>query len=143
MNLVRMLAGGLAAGVFNNVSGMTGATLFFARPTLAALEAHQLRVFGPQDALPHVLMRLGFGVAAVWLYAALGAQFGRGPGTAVIAGVVVWLLSYLYSFWFLTHIGLVTRGLAAGALGWGFAEMLLTALLGAWIYTGLGFWSGA
>ena len=43
----------------------------------------------------YVLLGFGYGMLAVWLYAAIRPRYGAGPRTALYAGVGVWLLGYL------------------------------------------------
>ena len=37
------------------------------------------------------------GIASVWLYAAIRPRYGAGAGTAIMAGVAVWVMAHLWS----------------------------------------------
>jgi hypothetical protein len=74
------------------------------------------------------------GIVAVWIYASIRPRFGPGPGTALIAAIVVWLLV----------IPIPTLGLlpmeffgAKFALIWslyGLVPIIVGTLAGCWLY---------
>src|SRR5258708_7724869 len=101
MNTVRIVLGGLAAGVL----------MFFADglihdwvlksywvQTMASIgrstaeESH-----GPMMAF-FALHELCKGIAIAWLYAAIRRQFGAGPKTAGLAGLAVWAIMFPIPF---------------------------------------------
>lgn len=130
INVVRVILGGLLAGVVINViegvvSGMILADQF----------ESQLGKELPSWAIPAFIV-WGFlvGIMAVWIYASIRAQYGPGPRTAVMAGVMTWILGYAlpnYSFW---AVGIFSGSLMAIASAIGLAELILATLAGAWVY---------
>ena len=129
INLRRLVAGGSAAALF--VWMLEGAaSLLYLDGMTAALKAHDLAVsMSPTKIFLTIVLSLLTGMTLVFLYAAMRPRFGRGPRTAVIAGVVMWVGAYLFSL-----AGLYP---AAMLVTWGFiglAEMIIAALIGAWVY---------
>ena len=134
INLRRLVAGGSAAALF--VWMLEGAaSLLYLDGMTAALKAHDLAVsMSPTKIFLTIVLSLLTGMTLVFLYAAMRPRFGRGPRTAVIAGVVMWVGAYLFSLTGYAMIGLYP---AAMLVTWGFiglAEMIIAALIGAWVY---------
>jgi hypothetical protein len=74
------------------------------------------------------------GFAAVWIYAAIRPRLGPGPGTATIAGLVVWVLAIPAPL-----IGLLPmKFFPAGFVGlwavYAIVPSILGAVIGAWLY---------
>ena len=76
------------------------------------------------------------GIIAVWLYAAITPRFGRGTKTAVIAGVVVWVLAHLWSGVYLGagYAGIFNARLAWIPVVWGLPESVLATFVGSLVY---------
>jgi hypothetical protein len=144
VSCLRIVLGGLAAGVANMALGFAYAHATGAVEQLqSVLRDHGLRVIGqPSDAIPHVVVRLLMGVAVTALFAALAPRFGAGPLAALVAAGFAWAFLYAYTAWGHAHIGLFPVSMALTLAAWGAVEMIATALLGGWIATGSGFWSG-
>ena len=75
------------------------------------------------------------GVLAVWSYAAMRPRFGPGPQTAVLAGLAVWAMSYLYAGVYV-HAGVVIlpAKLTWLPVVWSLVEVPVATLAGAWLY---------
>ena len=82
----------------------------------------------------YVLLGFGYGMLAVWLYAAIRPRYGAGPRTALYAGVGVWLLGYLLPTLVWVPTELFPGRLLRIALLGGLAEILVATLAGAWLY---------
>ncbi len=82
----------------------------------------------------YVVLGLGYGMLAVWLYAAIRPRYGAGPRTALYAGVGVWLLGYLLPTLVWVPMGLFPGRLLRIALLGGLAEILVATLAGDWLY---------
>ena len=133
INSKRVVLGGLAAGVLNNICGIGAAHFFFQQEIEATLKRLNL-TFGPGVALQHITMRLLMGIAVTWLYAAIRPRCGPGPRTAVVAGTAMWLFAYVWAYLGMWPYQIFSdRTLLLAAL-WGLLEINLTALLGAWLY---------
>jgi len=139
INTVRVLVGGLVAGLVMNVSeailhaGVLGADG-------AKLLEDWTRLGLPMDIRPSLLFWLVgitfvLGILAVWTYAAIRPRFGAGPKTALYAGLAVWAMSYLYAAVYI-DAGIVVwpPKLTWLPVAWGLVEIPVATLLGAWVY---------
>ena len=79
---------------------------------------------------------LGFllGIATVWLYAAIRPRLGPGPKTAMVAGLLVWALSYLYASVFFYMLGTQSMGLVLLGVVWSAVEMIIASAVGGYLY---------
>lgn len=91
INVKGVIIGGLVAGLVLNVVDYVLYGVWLAPDMAAALQAAGKR---PIDSLIPLFILLDFvyGIALVQLYAAIRPRFGPGPGTAVKAGIYVWVL---------------------------------------------------
>jgi hypothetical protein len=93
----RVVVGGLAAGlIMNVVDGVTNGVLIADKwkaqtdmlsPTLMARTA-------TSSMIGWIVLDFVIGVLIVWLYAAIRPRYGAGPGTAVRAGFMGWLMTH-------------------------------------------------
>ncbi len=136
INRIRVLIGGLVAGVVVNVLWFGAWALFVRRGWSAALEAVGRPL--PETVGTTLLMTvLGFllGFLVVWLYAAIRPRYGAGPRTAVVAGVAAWLFLGLIPD---LALGSMLRLIPARLWAIDVVETLVVTvvatLLGAWVY---------
>jgi hypothetical protein len=134
-NRGRVILGGLLAGVVINVvefvtngvilkDAWGQAMLALQKPTEPT--ASQIVMFNVWGFL--------VGIAAVWLYAAIRTRYGQGVGTAVRAGIAVWVLAYFLSNLSIYALDLFpTRLLVITAIV-GLAEVVIATVAGASIY---------
>ena len=135
ISIVGVLKGGLAAGLIMNVSQfilnvpIAGAQMDkeFALRNLPPVAGNQIAVF--------VAMTLLLGFATVWLYAAIRPRFGPGPKTAIVAGLVVWALTYLYLAITMGVLGINSMGMVLVGIMWSAIEMIVAASVGGYLYT--------
>jgi len=80
------------------------------------------------------IVALLYGIALIWIYAAIRPRFGPGPKTAVIAGLTMWVVAWLLVSAYLIVIGGYPAGLMIAATIWGLFELLVAAVAGAWFY---------
>jgi hypothetical protein len=94
INLKGVIVGGLVAGLVLNVIDYLVYGVWLAPDMAAAMQAAGRP---PIDNLIPLFVLLDFlyGIALVQLYAAIRPRFGAGPGTAVKAGIYVWVLTGL------------------------------------------------
>jgi len=138
VNLGRVVAGGLLAGlVMNIIDGITNGALLGAQwqsegqalsPTLMAtpgLETTSMTGWVVVDFLT--------GIALVWLYAAIRPRFGAGPRTALISAFVTWLVGHLF---FASYVfnGLYSAQVVAGSSAGALVGALAGGLAGGWLY---------
>jgi hypothetical protein len=94
INLKGVIVGGLVAGLVLNVIDYLVWGVWLGPDFAAALQGAGKRP--PDSLIPlWVLLDLVFGIALIQLYAAIRPRFGAGPGTAVKAGIYVWVLTGL------------------------------------------------
>jgi hypothetical protein len=135
INMRGVIVGGLVAGLVINIS-----EAILNMPVLGAqMEAELARLNLPPvgGGAIGLFMLLGFvvGILTVWLYAAMRPRFGAGPKTAVLAGLVVWFLGYLYPTLGMLAMGMFSTQLGVIASIWGLVEVVVAAIAGARVYT--------
>jgi hypothetical protein len=82
----------------------------------------------------NVLGLLG-GIVLIWIYAAIRPRFGAGVGTAVIAGVAVWVVgSLIPNLSFMWFGGLFSKHLTAYTTAGNLVEIVVGAIAGAALY---------
>lgn len=79
------------------------------------------------------LISFGLGIMSLWLYAALRPRYGAGPGSAIIAGSVIWLLAALSAAIWVTLGVMEPRALLIPTLPY-LAIFILATLAGARVY---------
>jgi hypothetical protein len=135
VSVVGVLKGGFAAALIMNISefvlnvpvaGAQMALELGLRNLPAANGGAQIAVFVGLTTL------LGF--ITVWLYAAIRPRLGPGPKTAMVAGLIVWTCSYLYSAIAVGTIGLHSMGLVVTIIVWSLVEMLVASAVGGYLY---------
>jgi hypothetical protein len=95
INLKGVIVGGLVAGLILNIVDYVFWGVIYARDFEAALQA----IGRPpaESLIPlWILLDFFYGIALVYLYAAIRPRFGPGPGTAVRAGLFVWVVAALF-----------------------------------------------
>jgi hypothetical protein len=135
-NRIRVLMGGLVAGVVVNVLWFGAWALFVRRSWSVALAAAGRPLWETGGTTVLVTM-LGFlaGFVLVWLYAAIRPRYGAGPRTAVIASIAAWLLLGLIPD---VALGSMLRLIPVRLWAIDVVETLVVtvvaAVLGAWVY---------
>ena len=130
-----VVVGGLVAGLVINISEYILNEPVLGAEMAAAMAAHNMPPIGGSAVALFLAYGFALGLALVWLYAAIRPRFGPGPKTAVVTGVAVWFLAYVTSMVFLGPMGVMSAQLIAIALIWGLVELVLAALVGAWLYS--------
>lgn len=133
INLVRVILGGLVAGIIFNVSEFLLNEKVMKGEMEAAMKALGKTVPQSGNAMA-VWIIFGFvmGFLAVWLYAVGRPRFGAGPGTAARAGIFFWVLTGLLPQVAMWNMGLFP--LSALALVWTLVEAMLATVAGAALY---------
>lgn len=134
INVGRVLLGGLVAGVVYNIGE---AILNMKILAQAMLDFNQKFNLPPADGsfiAKMTLLMFVFGIVTVLLYALMRPRLGAGVKTAVVAGVLVWFLSFFYAGLLNGLLGLFAAGPTALALSWELGEAILAAVAGAWVY---------
>jgi hypothetical protein len=134
INYGRVVLGGLLAGVIISIGEYLLNEVVFAEQMAGVMTNLGLSAPGGEQIAALVVMTFVVGIALVWVYAAIRPRFGAGVKTAIIAGVVTWLLNYCLPNAGFTIIGVLPTNLAVTACLWGLVEILLAAVAGAWVY---------
>ena len=133
INLSRVILGGILAGIVVNVSE----TLLH-DVVLKAEHEETMKALGktmPMNSSVMVIWILwGFawGIAAVWLYAAMRPRFGAGAGTAARAGVAAWFFNGLLPAVAMMNMGLFAFGTMEAL--WTLVQAIVATVAGAWLY---------
>jgi hypothetical protein len=95
INLKGVIVGGLVAGLVLNVFDYVFWGVVYAKDFAAALQAIGRP---PADNLipMWVILDFCYGIALVYTYAAIRPRFGAGAGTAVRAGLILWVFIGLF-----------------------------------------------
>ena len=133
INHMRVLMGGLLAGLVINVGEFILNVQILGAQGEADLALLGIEQSGTAIAI-YVTHGFVLGIMAVWLYAAIRPRFGAGPGTAVKAGVVVWVLVWSTFLAMNSTMGLFSDSVQWITMAWGAVEMPLATVAGAWLY---------
>lgn len=134
INLIRVLLGGFVAGIVYNVGEAILNIVVLGGENEAMVKKFNLPPMDNSFVAKMTVLMFAVGVLTVFLYAAIRPRFGAGVKTAAIAGVLVWLLSFVYLGLVITTIGLFPVGPTVLSLGWELVEACLAAIAGAWVY---------
>jgi hypothetical protein len=133
INWGRVILGGIVAGVVVNVSEFVLNEIVLKSQYEEAMKAlGKTMPTGGSTMTVWILWGFALGIVAVWLYAAIRPRYGAGPGTAVKAGVAVWLLGYVFCTIALLNMGVFPFNFVAFV--WVLAEAVLATVVGAWLY---------
>jgi hypothetical protein len=134
INVSRWIMAGIAAGVVVWLLEGAASVLYMADMT-EALEARGIVLEMSAGILvASVFVSVITGLALMFFYAAARPRFGPGPGTAALVAVVFWAGGYVMSLIGYGMLGLYpTRMLVMWAVI-GLVEMIIAAIVGAWIY---------
>ncbi len=134
INHGRVILGGLLAGLVINVGEFLRDGILLADRVAEMLQ--RLGLAEPSGAQMAVFTLVGFalGIVTVWLYAAIRPRFGPGVRTAIVAGVVIWLLVYPFVSIGYAALEMFPVDFLLIANVWGLVEIPLAAIAGAWLY---------
>jgi hypothetical protein len=133
INVVRVILGGLLAGLIINISEYILNIYVIAEESAAIMERLGLPPIGTNQIVVFLLMTFVLGILMIFLYAGLRPRFGAGPKTAIIAAVVIWLV-FMFGAVGDVIIGLAPANLVAITAIWSLVETIVAAVAGAWLY---------
>ena len=134
VNLGRVILGGLLAGLVINISEFVLNTVVVGAEMDAVLKARNMPPIGSTAIVTFVLFGFLLGIVTIWLYAAIRPRYGAGPRSAIMAGLIVFFLAYIYGNAGLTVMGFMPASMMLIIDGWGLVEILIAAVAGAWLY---------
>jgi hypothetical protein len=130
----RVVFGGLLAGLIINIGEFVLNELVLGAQWAAAVQALGRPPIGGSAIAIFVVGGFILGIAMIWTYAAIRPRQGAGPKTAVCAGLLVWFFAYLYPSSTVLVMGLLPANLIVTSVMWGFFELPIAAVIGAWLY---------
>jgi hypothetical protein len=132
--LIRLLASGLLAGLIMNISEAALHAGILGADTESLYRQLNAPPPNPSSSIP-ILVGTTFlmGIVSMWLYAALLPQLGSRFRTAAVTGIVVWILSHVWSGVYLGagYAGIITPKLAWTPVVWGLLETTVSIFAGA------------
>jgi hypothetical protein len=133
INVKGVIVGGLVAGLVLNVVDSLVWGVWLAPDMAAAMQAAGKQPI--TNLIPlFVILDFIYGIALVQLYAAIRPRFGAGPGTAVKAGIFVWVLIGLLHAIGEAPMGLLPQRLYILGILVALVEFPLAAVAGAKFY---------
>jgi len=90
INMQKVLVGGLVAGLVLNVIDYLAYGVVFAQTF--PMQPGTKGLFGIPIIPWFIILDFVYGIVLVYLYAAIRPRFGAGPGTAVIAALLMWVM---------------------------------------------------
>lgn len=135
INLGRVFAGGLLAGLIINVGEFVLNGVLLAEEMNLAMAALNRPPIDPLMIIWFVVFGFGFAIILVWTYAAIRPRFGPGIKTAICASTLCWGLGYLYPNLFFFVMNLFPRNMIILTSIWGLVEVVIAGIAGAWAYT--------
>lgn len=135
INLGRLLLAGIVAGIVSDVLGYLVDGVLLAQRWSDEILSLGKPEFGTMQIVWFNVLGLVAGILLIWVYAAIRPRFGAGIGTALIAGVVVWLIgSLIPNLGFMWVSGIFTKHLTAYTTAGNLVEVLAGAVAGAALY---------
>lgn len=128
MNTQKLLVGGVAAGlVLNIIDFLSNGVLLSARMQADANAfkpglGDQMATMGVGKIAVYVFFDFVIGLLLVWTYAAIRPRFGPGPRTAAYAGLLFFVLGFIFTY------GYKEMGMMSAGLWWTYAVIWLVNL---------------
>ena len=135
IRMERVVIGGLVAGLIINIAEITSQSVFgdwYAE----VFESLNLPEMGRSGMTALVLGGFLIGIILTWTYAAMRPRFGPGPRTALLAGLVIWIMGWVWQMVVDVATGFYSPTLWMWVMGllWTLVEVELAALAGASLY---------
>ena len=138
INTQKVLIGGLAAGVVMNVIDFVSNTYILGARMKAESDAFKPgmsdQMMTGKAIAGYIIMDFVLGILLVWTYAAIRPRFGPGVKTAVYTAFLFWVLAAIFLSGYL-HMGMMSTGLWMTFAFFGLVNFLISAWVGARLYT--------
>ena len=134
INITRVLLGGLLAGLVICFGEYILGWLILGGQWAEVLAEAGTEEFGGGQIASFAIGALLYGIALIWIYAAIRPRFGPGPKTAIVAGLTLWVVAWLLVSAYVIVIGVYPAGLLIAGIVWGLFELPIAAIAGAWLY---------
>jgi len=134
INIGRLLAGGLVAGIVGNVLHYVMTTYLMEAEGTDMIQRLNLSQFAVQgSAVTWIVVDFIWGLLLVFAYAAMRPRFGPGPGTAAISSITLWA-AVASVFAGLMAMGIYTQQAFIKESALNLVVALAAGLAGAYIY---------
>ncbi len=135
INASRVIIGGIVAGLVADVLTYFVDGLLLAPQWADGMKALGHSEFSSNQILWLNLAGLAGGIVTIWIYAAIRPRFGAGPKTAVLAGLIAWIMmALLPNFAVMWVADLFSHRLAALTTLGALVEIVVGTLAGAALY---------
>jgi apolipoprotein N-acyltransferase len=134
ISIKRVLLGGLLAGLVICLGEYIVGWLILGEQWAEVLAEAGTVEPGTAQIASFAVIALLYGIALIWIYAAIRPRFGPGPKTAIIAALTMWVVAYFLVCAYVIVIGMYPTGLLIAAAVWGLIELPIAAVAGAWLY---------
>jgi hypothetical protein len=135
INIGRLLLAGIVAGIVSDALGYLVDGMLLQQRWADEMLAMGRSEFSIEQIIWFNVLGLVAGILLIWVYAAIRPRFGAGVGTALIAGVAVWVIgSLLPNLGFMWVGGLFSKHLTAFTTAGNLVEVLAGAVAGAALY---------
>jgi hypothetical protein len=132
---MRVLIGGIVAGLIIDVAQWLLNGVFLGPDWREDMQALGRPIHESAGSMIfYILLGFGYGIMAIWMYAAIRPRFGAGATTALYAGLGVWSLGYFLPLAMWLPMGLFPAYLMAAVMVIGLLEILIATEAGAWMY---------
>jgi hypothetical protein len=135
-NMARVVLGGILAGLILNILGFLVDGILLAPQWNAGMSAlGRSGEITMNQIVGFNILGFCYGIAVVWLYAAIRPRYGAGPKTAVTAGLALWVGGVLLpNVGFMSVNGLFPVNLTIMTTLGAIVECVAAALAGAAVY---------
>lgn len=135
INLKGVIIGGLVAGVVLNVVDFLLFGVILKDQMAAMMAAMGKPAVSTNQMIWYTFLDFLYGIFLVWLYAAIRPRFGAGPGTAVKAGLVSWVVAGLFHALFEAPMGMMPQNIMIVVTLVALVQQPLATVVGARFYT--------
>jgi hypothetical protein len=133
INLKGVIVGGFVAGLILTAVYYVLWGVIFAKDLAAAFQA--MGKTPPRSPALFIVLDFLYGIALVYLYAAIRPRFGPGPKTAIGAGLIMWVIAVLLRELGEAPFGVVPLRLSIVGTVVGLVLMPVAAVAGARFYS--------
>jgi len=134
ISISKVIQGGLLASLVMIIGEYVLSYWVLGEQWEMVLQSHNMPPMIPAIIGLFVFMLIVLGLLMIWLYAAIVPRYGLGYRTALRAGLLIWFTVWYWGYSIPTIMGLLPAAMAMMAINWGLVEVLLAAVLGAWLY---------
>ena len=135
INLKGVIIGGLVAGVVLNVVDFILFGVVLKDQMAAMLQAMGKPAMSSGMMAYFTFLDFLYGIYLVWVYAAIRPRFGAGPGTAVKAGLIGWVVAGLFHALFEASMTMMPQNTLILVTVVALVQQPLAVVVGAKFYT--------